>query len=84
MNKEQADDLKSMKKCIDENAEILLRIDKVLNGDREKDKYDFGLVGDVRNNQRWKNMVNKVLGGTGTISLGLLIKELFGILKKGG
>ena len=29
MNKEQADDLKSMKKCIDENAEILLRIDKV-------------------------------------------------------
>ena len=84
MNKEQADDLKSIKKCIDNNSKLLVRIDKVLNGDKEKDKYDFGLVGDVRNNQRWKDMVNKVLGGTGTVSLGLLIREIFGVLKKGG
>ncbi len=83
MNKEQAEDLKFLRKSMDDTAKIVTRIDIVLNGDREKDKYDFGLVGDVRNNQRWKNMVNKFLGGTFTVSLGLLVKEIFGVLKKG-
>jgi len=55
-----------------------------LNPSNPDDRNDAGLVGDVRNNKRWKNMVNKILGGTGTISLGLLIKEIFRAIKPGG
>ena len=83
MNKSENADFKEIKRTVDNNTLILKRIDKCLNGDPD-DRNDAGLVGDVRNNKRWKNMVNKILGGTGTISLGLLIKEIFRAIKPGG
>ena len=65
---ESASDVKIIKHCLLGNPE---------------DNNDLGLVGDVRNNKRWRNTVNKLLGGTVTLSLGLAIKEFLGYIKKG-
>lgn len=64
---ESASDVKIIKHCLLGNPE---------NND------DLGLVGDVRNNKRWKNMVNKFLGGTVVLSVSLVIKEFFEYIKK--
>lgn len=54
-----------------------------LLGNPKKPLEEPGLVGVISNNKRWRNVVNKVLGGTGTISIGLLVKEFFEYIKKG-
>ncbi len=54
-----------------------------LLGNPKKPLEEPGLVGVISNNKRWRTLVNKVLGGTGIISLSLLIKEIFGYIKKG-
>ena len=41
------------------------------------DNDDLGLVGDVRNNKRWKNNVNKALSGLGLGVISIWIKQLF-------
>ena len=54
-----------------------------LMGNPEKPLEEPGLVGVISNNKRWRNLVNKVLGGTGIISISLLVKEFFEYIKKG-
>jgi len=48
------------------------------------DNDDLGLVGDVRNNKRWRGNVNKSLCSIGITSVGLLARQIFELFKRGG
>ena len=81
MNQKDIEDFKDMKREVKSNTKILTDIKICLMGD-DKDRNDLGLVGDVRNNKRWKGNVQKALGGFGTLTVGLLIKQLFELFKR--
>ena len=83
MNAKDIEDYKDMKRVVSDNTQILKRIDRTLSGD-PNDRDDLGLVGDVRNNKRWKANVQKSLGGLGLGFAGLLFKQLFELFKRGG
>ena len=83
MNQKDIEDFKDMKRVVALNTKILERIDKNLSGDPD-DRNDLGLIGDVRNNKRWKSNVNKALGTIGITSLGLVVRQLFELFKRGG
>lgn len=82
MNRIEIEDFKDMKKVVETNTKILLRIDRCLSGDPD-DRKDLGLIGDVRNNLRWKSNVQKTLGALGIGVLTLWIKTLWSFVTKG-
>lgn len=81
MNASEIETFKEMKTVVKANTKILIRIDKTLHGDKEKDKYDMGLVGDVRNNVRWKKNIQKVLSVLGLGIAGMWVKDGWTYLK---
>ena len=83
MNQKDIEDFKDLKRIVKSNTIILARIDRTLSGNPE-DRDDLGLVGDVRNNKRWKGNVNKALSGLGLGVGGLFIKQIFEFFKRGG
>ena len=82
MNAKDIEDFKDMKKVVETNTKILIRIDRCLNGDPD-DRDDLGLVGDVRNNKRWKGNVQKSIGGLGLGFVALMIKSFWEFFTKG-
>ena len=84
MNKSEVTTFNEMKIMVKGIANTVRNIDITLNGKKE-DRHDLGLVGDVRNNVKWKDKVNKAIGGLGLGFLALIIKEGWQqFLKKGG
>ena len=89
MNAKDIEDMKDVKTVIDQMETNLESVSKgvdnllvCLMGD-PKDRHDLGLVGDVKNNKQWKNLVNKWLGIVGISTFGLLLKEGFNFFKRG-
>lgn len=80
MNVKEIETFNDMKKMVNANSKILVRIDRVLNGDPD-DRKDFGLAGDVRNNVRWKNSIQKVLGVLGFGIATLWLKDVWNYFK---
>ncbi len=83
MNAKDVEDFKDMKRVVATNTKLLTDIKICLMGD-PKNRDDLGLVGDVRNNKRWKNNVNKALGSLGLGFFGLFVKQIFESIRKGG
>ena len=66
---------------IQESVVVDLRDIKIcLLGD-PKDRNDMGLAGDVRNNKKWKDNVQKTLTALGITTLTLFVKAIWEILK---
>lgn len=80
MNANEMETFKEMKTVVKANTRILMRIDKCLNGDPDN-RNDLGLVGDVRNNVRWKNNIQKILGALGFGVITLWLKDAWGYIK---
>ena len=83
MNRREIKTFDQLKNEVLDIKEDVTDIKLCLLGNPKKPLEEPGLVGVISNNKRWRNVVNKVLGGTGTISLGLLIKAFFEYIKKG-
>ena len=88
MNAKDIEDIKDVKNVIEVMETNLDSVSKgvdnlliCLMGD-PKNRHDLGLVGDVRNNKKWKNLVNKWLGVVGISTFGLLWKEGINIFKR--
>ena len=90
MNANDIKDLRDVKEVIadmerkfDETGTDIKIIKHCLMG-KPDDNDDLGLVGDVRNNKRWKGNVNKALCSIGITSVGLLVRQIFELFKRGG
>ncbi len=81
MNAKDIEEFQDMKRTVKTSAKILTDISICLMG-KPDDRDDLGLVGDVRNNKRWKNNVNKTLGGLGLGFVSLFVRQLFEIFKR--
>lgn len=82
MNAKDIEEFKDMQRDVKASTTILLRIDRTLNGDPD-DRHDLGLVGDVRNNVRWKTNVQRMLSALGIGVVTLWVKTLWGFVTKG-
>ena len=82
MNAKDIEEFKDMQRDVKASTTILLRIDRTLNGDPD-DRHDLGLVGDVRNNVRWKTNVQRMLSALGVGVVTLWVKTLWGFVTKG-
>jgi len=82
MNAKDIEEFKDMQRDVKASTTILLRIDRTLNGDPD-DRHDLGLVGDVRNNVRWKTNVQRTLSALGIGVVTLWVKTLWGFVTKG-
>jgi hypothetical protein len=74
MNQEEQVTVKDLEKIVVSNSETLEQISVCLMGD-PKDHKDEGLIGAVNNNVKWKNNINKSVGGLGLGFFALVIKE---------
>ena len=91
MNAKDIKDLTEMKTVvaemedkIDDTSSDIKDIKHCLMGD-PKDRKDLGLVGDVRNNVRWRDKVNKTLATLGLGVMGLFVKEAWQhFVRRGG
>ena len=84
MNKSEVKTFNEMKIMVEGISNTVENIDITLNGKKE-DRHDLGLVGDVRNNVKWRDKVNKTLSALGIGVILLFIKEGWQqFLKKGG
>ncbi len=84
MNKSEVKTFNEMKIMVEGIADTVETINVTLNG-KKGDRHDLGLVGDVRNNVKWRDKVNKTLSALGLGVIGLFIKEGWQqFLRKGG
>lgn len=80
MNQKEIKTFNEMKNVMESIAETVKNIDVTLNG-KKGDRHDLGLVGDVRNNVKWRNTVQKWMGILGISVIGLVAKDIWKFIK---